>query len=147
MAQSTTSKTVHTIVKYASHKIPLSAQVPTSEIQWKTHEGDHLRLTVAVTTTRATSGSDTQSMARHVLKIAYLSEDSEETQNASQNMTSEALLENLDLTSFSKIKYSGRELPLKAVYKNRSVAFRYLYPMDQNGKGPQTGPRRTAVFK
>ncbi|CAE7064529.1 unnamed protein product [Rhizoctonia solani] len=147
MAQTTTSKTVHTIVKYSTHKTPLSAQVPTNEIQWKSHEGDHLRLTVAVTTTRATGGSDTQPIARHVLKIAYLSEDLEETQNASQNVTSEALLENLDLTSFSVIKYSGRELPLKAVYKNRSVAFRYLYPVIQSDKGPQTYRRFQVTFK
>ncbi|KAL5640727.1 hypothetical protein ACGC1H_001270 [Rhizoctonia solani] len=147
MAQSTTSKTVHNIVKYASHKIPLSAQVPTNEIQWKSHEGDHLRLTVAVTTTRAVSGSDTQPMARHVLRIAYLSEGAEETQNASQNATSEALLENLDLDSFSEVKFSGRELPLKAVYKNRSVAFRYLYPMSQDGKAPQTYRRFQVTFR
>ncbi|KAG8732948.1 hypothetical protein FRC11_009825 [Ceratobasidium sp. 423] len=145
MAQSTTSKITHNIVKYASHKIPLSAQVPTNEIQWKSHEGDHLRLTVAVTTTRAVGG--TQPKARHVLKIAYLSEDSEETQNASQNVISEALLENLDLTLFSEITFSGRELPLKAVYKNRSVAFRYLYPTTQDGKAPQTYRRFQVTFK
>ncbi|CAE6488007.1 unnamed protein product [Rhizoctonia solani] len=111
MAQSTTSKTTHNIVKYASHKIPLSAQVPTNEIQWKSHEGEHLRLTVAVITTRVVGGSagGTQPIARHVLKIAYLSEDSEETQSASQSVTSEALLENLDLTLFSEIKYSGQD--------------------------------------
>ncbi|KAF8741521.1 hypothetical protein RHS02_03518, partial [Rhizoctonia solani] len=147
MAQSTTSKTTHNIIKYASHKVPLSAQVPTNEIQWKSHEGEHLRLTIAVTAVRAPSGSGTQPMARHVLKIVYLSEDVEEIQNASQSMASEALLENLDLTSFSEIKYSGRELPLKAVYKNRSVAFRYLYPMIQNGNTPQTYRRFQVTFK
>ncbi|QRW19622.1 pyridine nucleotide-disulfide oxidoreductase [Rhizoctonia solani] len=147
MAQSTTSKTTHNIIKYASHKVPLSAQVPTNEIQWKSHEGEHLRLTIAVTAVRAPSGSGTQPMARHVLKIVYLSEDVEENQNASQSMASEALLENLDLTSFSEIKYSGRELPLKAVYKNRSVAFRYLYPMIQGGNTPQTYRRFQVTFK
>ncbi|KAJ1310834.1 hypothetical protein OPQ81_009353 [Rhizoctonia solani] len=147
MEQSMTSKAVHNIVKYASHKIPLSAQVPTSEIQWKSHEGDHLRIIVTVTTTRPTGGSGTQPMARHALKIVYLSEESEETQNTSQNVASEALLENLDLTLFSEIKYSGRELPLKAVYKNRSVAFRYLYPTNQNGKAPQTYRRFQVTFK
>ncbi|CUA73692.1 hypothetical protein RSOLAG22IIIB_01210 [Rhizoctonia solani] len=148
MAQTTTKKTTHTIVKYASHKTPLSAQVPTNEIQWKSHEGDHLRLTVSVTTTR-TDDSNTQPTPRHVLKIVYLSEDSEETQNASQGVASEALLENLDLTSFSEseIKFSGRELPLKAVYKNRSVAFRYLHPMIQNDTGPQTYRRFQVTFK
>ncbi|CAE6389312.1 unnamed protein product [Rhizoctonia solani] len=147
MEHSTTSKTIHNIMKYAFHKVPLSAQVPTNEIQWKSHEGDHLRLMVAVSITRVSGGSGTQPMARYILKIVYLSEDVEETQNASQNATSEALLENLDLTSFSEIKYSGRELPLKAVYKNRSVAFRYLYPMIQDRTAPQTYRRFQVTFK
>lgn len=142
MAQSTTSTTIHNIVKYSWTKVPLTTQVKTSEIQWKQEQSDSLRLTLSVTkaltpTQSSVNATGGQSLARHHLKVSYISDESEETQNASQNANREVVFENLDLTSFSEIKYNGKELPLKAAHKSRSVAFRYLYPMVQDNGSPQ----------
>ncbi|KAG8697533.1 hypothetical protein FRC09_007791, partial [Ceratobasidium sp. 395] len=139
MAQTTTSTTVHQIIKYSSWKTSLPAHAGNAEIQWKHHAGEQLRLTLDITTTRnpATGASGGQSLARYVMKISYLSDEPPETQHASQNTVPEVLLKTLDLSSFSDIRYYGRELPLKAVYKNSTVAFRYLEPLIQSGASAQ----------
>ncbi|KAG8699040.1 hypothetical protein FRC09_006875, partial [Ceratobasidium sp. 395] len=149
MAQTTTATTVHQIIKYSSWKTSLPAHAGNAEIQWKHHAGEQLRLTLDITTTRnpATSASGGQSLARYVMKISYLSDEPPETQHASQNTVPEVLLKKLDLSSFSDIRYYGRELPLKAVYKKSTVAFRYLDPLIQSGSSVQTYRRFQMTFK
>ncbi|KAG9082291.1 hypothetical protein FRC07_014257, partial [Ceratobasidium sp. 392] len=145
MAQTTTSTTVHEIIKYSSSKTSLPAQVGNGEIQWRHHSGEQLRLALDITTTRNPVGG--ASLARYVMKISYLSDEPSETQHASQNVVPEVVLEKLDLSSFSDIRYHGRELPLKAVYKNSTVAFRYLHPLIQSGTSVQTYRRFQMTFK
>ncbi|KAG8768907.1 hypothetical protein FRC12_005283 [Ceratobasidium sp. 428] len=149
MAQTTTSTTVHQIIKYSSWKTSLPAHAGNAEIQWKHHAGEQLRLTLDITTTRnpVTNASGGQSLARYVMKISYLSDEPPETQHASQNTVPEVLLKTLDLSSFSDVRYYGRELPLKAVYKNSTVAFRYLDPLIQSGASVQTYRRFQMTFK
>ncbi|KAG9086679.1 hypothetical protein FRC07_013013, partial [Ceratobasidium sp. 392] len=145
MAQTTTSTTVHEIIKYSSSKTSLPAQVGSGEIQWKHHSGEQLRLALDITTTRNPAGG--ASLARYVMKISYLSDEPPETLYESQNAVPEVVLEKLDLSSFSDIRYYGRELPLKAVYKNSTVAFRYLHPLIQSGTSVQTYRRFQMTFK
>ncbi|KAG9103948.1 hypothetical protein FRC06_006733 [Ceratobasidium sp. 370] len=149
MAQTTTSTTVHHIIKYSSSKASLPAQVGSGEIQWKHHTGEQLRLTLDIATTRDPTGGRLggQSRARYVIKVSYLSDEPSETQHESQNTVPEVVLEKLDLSSFSEVRYHGRELPLKAVYKNSTVAFRYLHPQVQSSTSAQTYRRFQMTFK
>ncbi|KAF8609091.1 hypothetical protein BDV93DRAFT_550640 [Ceratobasidium sp. AG-I] len=149
MAHSTTSSRTHQIVKYSASRTPLPATAGVKDIQWKHHQGEHLRLTLDITTTQTTTppGATTaHALIRYGLKISYLSELPEETQSVSQNVVSEVVFENLDLSCLSGLKYHGRELPLKAIHKNRTVAFRYLHPQTQNAASPQTYRRFQVTF-